>query len=66
MEVAVIFGMTCDGIDIICKDVSIPKTLKIGDWFCIGGMGAYSYGIATNFNGMKHDKFVHWEVHMQG
>lgn len=48
-----LFGMTCDGMDIISKNFRVPFGAKIGDWFCFGGMGAYTYSIKTNFNGMS-------------
>ena len=56
-----IFGMTCDGIDVISHDLSIPTDLKVGDWLCFGGMGAYTYGSGGNFNGMKTtDHIIRW------
>ncbi len=48
-----LFGMTCDGLDIITKNIGVPSDVKVGDWLCIGGMGAYTYGCRSNFNGMK-------------
>ena len=42
-----------DGLDIITKNIGVPSDLKVGDWLCIGGMGAYTYGCRSNFNGMK-------------
>jgi len=48
-----LFGMTCDGMDIIANNISVPTDMQVGDWLCISGMGAYTYGCRTNFNGMK-------------
>jgi diaminopimelate decarboxylase len=45
--------MTCDGMDIITKSIAVPNSLKVGDWLCLSGMGAYTYGCRSNFNGMK-------------
>lgn len=44
--------MTCDGLDVISKNIGIPVNAKIGDWFCFGGMGSYTIGSKTQFNGM--------------
>jgi ornithine decarboxylase len=44
--------MTCDGVDIITQNLSVPSDLNISDWLCISGMGAYSYGSKSSFNGM--------------
>lgn len=45
--------MTCDGMDIITKSLSVPKELKVSDWLCLSGMGAYTYGPKSSFNGMN-------------
>jgi diaminopimelate decarboxylase len=45
--------MTCDGIDVITQNISVPVDLNISDWLCISGMGAYSYGSKSSFNGMQ-------------
>ena len=44
--------MTCDGIDVIARNISVPD-LKIGDWLCFSGMGAYTVGSKSTFNGMR-------------
>jgi diaminopimelate decarboxylase len=51
-EDCTMFGMTCDGQDIIAKNISAPMDLDVGDWLCFGGMGAYTYSTKTEFNGM--------------
>ena len=48
-----LFGMTCDGMDVIANSIGVPASLKVSDWLCISGMGAYTYGCRSNFNGMK-------------
>lgn len=36
--------MTCDGADTIAKNITMPIDLNVGDWLCMSGMGAYTYG----------------------
>jgi len=56
-----LFGMTCDGMDIIAKSMAVPSGLKVSDWLCISGMGAYTYGCRSNFNGMKStERVIRW------
>lgn len=43
--------MTCDGQDMIAKNIKLPD-MEIGDSILINGMGAYTIGAASNFNGM--------------
>lgn len=45
--------MTCDGMDIIAKNISVPIDAQVGDWLCFGGMGSYTYGCRSKFNGMS-------------
>jgi len=53
--------MTCDGMDIIVKNMSVPQELKMYDWICFSGMGAYTYGQKSNFNGMSSlDQIICW------
>lgn len=47
-----LFGMTCDGRDIIATDFVIPE-MEVGDWMVFGGMGAYTVGPKSGFNGME-------------
>jgi len=47
-----LFGMTCDGLDVIAKNISMPE-MNVGDWIVVGGMGAYTYGVKSLFNGMS-------------
>jgi diaminopimelate decarboxylase len=46
-----IFGMTCDGMDVVGENVLLPS-LAVGDWLCISEMGAYTIGPKSTFNGM--------------
>lgn len=50
--VASLFGPTCDGADVICRDVSLPD-LDVGDFVAFPKMGAYSWAGACNFNGFE-------------
>ena len=53
--------MTCDGLDIISNNFFVPEELDVGDWLCFSGMGAYTYGPRTTFNGMRSvSKIIHW------
>lgn len=31
----------------------LPSDLEVGDWICIGGLGAYSASVTTKFNQMR-------------
>jgi diaminopimelate decarboxylase len=60
---ATLFGMTCDGMDIITKNINVPVEMKVADWLCVSGMGAYTYGCRSNFNGMKStEKIIRWNA----
>ena len=62
MQDSTLFGMTCDGMDIIAKNINVPSTLRVGDWLCVSGMGAYTYGCRSNFNGMKStERIIRWQ-----
>lgn len=47
-----VFGPTCDGIDLIFKDVPMPL-LRRGDWLQFPDRGAYSLALASAFNGIS-------------
>lgn len=46
-----IFGPTCDSLDILPDPVLLPDALEEGDYILFRGMGAYTHVIATRFNG---------------
>lgn len=54
-----IFGQTCDSTDKVVPfehddlPIMLPNDLEIGDWICIGGLGAYSASVNTQFNSMR-------------
>ena len=47
-----VFGPTCDGLDTVLTDYSLPK-LRNGDWLVFPKMGAYTLSGASNFNGIQ-------------
>lgn len=44
--------MTCDGRDVIANNFVTPE-MEVGDWLVFGGMGSYTYGPKSKFNGME-------------
>jgi len=41
----------------------VPKALNVSDWLCVSGMGAYTYGCRSNFNGMKStERVIRWSA----
>lgn len=50
-----LFGPTCDGFDMIMKDVALPE-LDEGDWLLWRDMGAYTSAAASKFNGFGEAK----------
>ena len=46
-----IFGSTCDSIDILFKDIKLPRLIN-GDVIKFINMGAYTISSRTNFNGI--------------
>ncbi|CAG8582644.1 14821_t:CDS:2 [Funneliformis mosseae] len=53
-----IWGPTCDSIDCITKNGSLPELLP-GDWLYFEEMGAYTIAAATKFNGFKQSKIIY-------
>ena len=47
----VIFGPTCDSIDVLPSPLNIPKDSQAGDYLIFHGLGAYSTSTSTRFNG---------------
>jgi ornithine decarboxylase len=47
-----IFGSTCDGGDIIYKELNLPVNIKDDDWIVWDNMGAYTSAATTQFNGI--------------
>ncbi len=57
----VLNGPTCDSLDVLPKTFELPADAREGDWIEIDQIGAYSYALATRFNGFYPETFV--EVH---
>jgi len=53
------FGMTCDGADVICENFEFNNQVDVGDWLCFGGMGAYTITAKSRFNGMDAGTKIH-------
>jgi len=47
-----IFGPTCDSLDVVVKEILLPK-LEVGDWIVFPYMGAYTSAAASEFNGFR-------------
>lgn len=47
-----VFGPTCDGLDVLTKDLMVPNDIRRGDWLVFAGMGAYTQVTSSGFNGM--------------
>ena len=47
-----IFGCTCDGGDIIYKELEVPEETDLGSWLVWDNMGAYTCAATTRFNGI--------------
>ena len=58
VEIATVFGQTCDGMDTIAQAEELPK-LEIGDLVYSENIGAYSNASATWFNGFAPAQVVH-------
>ena len=55
-ESVTLFGSTCDGADVISKNINLPANLKLGDVLKWPNMGAYTMAATTHFNGIPFDK----------
>ncbi|EDV19168.1 uncharacterized protein TRIADDRAFT_62376 [Trichoplax adhaerens] len=56
---AVLFGQTCDSLDLLLNECSLPK-LNAGDWIYFEEVGAYSLVLATEFNSFKKPKCFYY------
>lgn len=54
---SVLAGPTCDSIDVVYENISLPK-LEIGDLLVFNSMGSYTCASASNFNGFPKAKIV--------
>lgn len=53
---SVVFGESCDSIDLIKKECQLPL-LAIGESIFVENMGAYTVATSTNFNGFELPQF---------
>lgn len=51
VERRVVFGPTCDSVDVLPGEVALARDIREGDYMLIEGMGAYSTATNTPFNG---------------
>ncbi len=51
-------GPTCDSLDVLPTAFELPDDVREGDWIEIDRVGAYSYAMATHFNGFHPETFV--------
>ncbi len=56
----VLFGRTCDSLDLIAKSTSMEE-LEVGDWLWFPYMGAYSSVTASEFNGFPKPPVLHFQ-----
>jgi diaminopimelate decarboxylase len=49
---SILFGPTCDSIDLISENVMLPE-LAIGEWVYVENFGAYTSASSSGFNGFK-------------
>lgn len=56
-----LFGPTCDALDVLPVQLSLPADIRAGDYIEIGQLGAYSAALRTGFNGFypSHVVTVH-------
>eukprot|EP01096_Ripella_sp_DP13-Kostka_P011543 TRINITY_DN467_c0_g1_i7.p2 TRINITY_DN467_c0_g1~~TRINITY_DN467_c0_g1_i7.p2 ORF type:complete len:511 (-),score=276.99 TRINITY_DN467_c0_g1_i7:261-1793(-) len=52
---SILFGPTCDSIDVVCDNIWLPP-MEIGDLIYFFNMGAYTSAAASSFNGFAPPK----------
>jgi len=58
-HLASVWGPTCDSIDCVCPDISLPASLEVGDWLGFQNMGAYTICAASQFNGFERSGVIY-------
>ncbi len=53
-----LYGPTCDSLDVLPSPFDLPEDVREGDWIEIDQIGAYSFALATRFNGFYPETFV--------
>lgn len=61
MEEFSFFGPTCDSVDYMPGPFMLPANIAEGDFVEIGGLGAYSMQLRTDFNGFNQVELVEVE-----
>jgi ornithine decarboxylase len=51
-------GPTCDSLDVLPATFDLAEDVREGDWIEIDQVGAYSFALATRFNGFYPETFV--------
>ena len=51
-------GPTCDSLDVLPAAFDLAEDVREGDWIEIDQVGAYSFALATRFNGFYPETFV--------
>jgi len=51
-------GPTCDSLDVMPSPFDLPGDVREGDWIEIDRVGAYSYALASRFNGFYPETLV--------
>jgi len=51
-------GPTCDSLDVLPATFDLAVDVREGDWIEIDQVGAYSFALATRFNGFYPETFV--------
>ena len=51
-----VFGSTCDGADVIAKEILVPEGTSENHWIVWENMGAYTSAACTRFNGIPFDQ----------
>uniref|UniRef100_A0A7S2MG87 ornithine decarboxylase n=1 Tax=Haptolina brevifila TaxID=156173 RepID=A0A7S2MG87_9EUKA len=59
-----VWGPTCDGIDCVLADASLPD-LSVGAWLFFPDMGAYTSCAGSNFNGMSLPDVIYLQSRAQ-
>ncbi len=57
---SIIYGCSCDSIDVITKDIQLPK-LAVGDRVFVKNFGSYTRSSSSSFNGFK-TSLIHYIV----
>ena len=63
-KLSIFTGPTCDGYDILLRDVMYPE-LEVGDCVFAKRIGAYSWATRTNFNLLGETPIVNYDFDLQ-